>query len=202
VGRQCAVTPNPTITKLASRLDRPVPGPRHRHAPEPAHATAAPVWGDVGRWPGGLDPPGPSDTVSRTEHLTTRAARATGRGSPHLQLMGSRDRRLRRRLRDSPGCCAPGATSASGVASASRLARLLRTGRDLSEREGFGLETRPDGSAVGRDLKRTDGRDFSDRTGVTSANGTASASRLPRVLPLGAISVSGGTRASFPKCPV
>jgi len=73
--------------------------------------------------------------------------------------MGLGDRRLRRRLRDSPGCYAPGATSASGsrlptppedgvkgstpTASASRLARVLRTGRDLSERGGRRLRDMP-----------------------------------------------------------
>jgi len=40
-------------------------------------------------------------------------------GAPHRarpQRTGSGDRRLRRRLRDSPRCHAPGATSANGVA--------------------------------------------------------------------------------------
>ncbi|CAL8971845.1 hypothetical protein TESS_TESS_00325 [Tessaracoccus sp. O5.2] len=40
MGRLRAVMPNPRNTPLASRLDEPVPGPRHRHAPEPGHATA------------------------------------------------------------------------------------------------------------------------------------------------------------------
>ena len=60
---------------------------------------------------------------------------------------------------------------------------MLRTGRDLSERDGVGFETRPDGSAVGRDLSerggvgfetRPDGsavgRDLSERDAATSAN--------------------------------
>jgi len=66
---------------------------------------------------------------------------------------------------------------------------VLRTGRDLREREGVGFETRPDGSAVGRDLSEREGvgfetrrdgsavgRDLSEREGfsapgATSANG-------------------------------
>ncbi|WP_353081975.1 hypothetical protein, partial [Tessaracoccus lapidicaptus] len=38
------------------------------------------------------------------------------RGVARPQRTGLGDRRLRRRLRDSPRCCAPGATSANGKA--------------------------------------------------------------------------------------
>ncbi|CAL8977311.1 hypothetical protein TESS_TESS_01316 [Tessaracoccus sp. O5.2] len=169
VGRLRAVMPNPTITQLASRLDQPDPGPPHRHAPEPAHAT---VGTSVGRREPTLGRPrllNPSQSVSRREHPTTTAARATGHGSPHLQRMGSRDRRLRRRLRDSPGrlrrrarpqrtgrrrlrdspgCSAPGATSANetGATSANGAPRPQRTGRrDLSEPLLPGRLTEPAG---------------------------------------------------------
>ena len=55
VGRLRAVMPNARVTQLASRPDRPDPGPPHRHAPGPGHARAGPVWGDGSRRSGGLD---------------------------------------------------------------------------------------------------------------------------------------------------
>jgi len=63
-----------------------------------------------------------------------------------------------------------GATSANGVGRSTPCGVGFETrpdgsavGRDLSERGGVGFETRPDGSAVGCDL--------SERAGATSADG-------------------------------
>ena len=163
VGRPRAVMLNPRVARLASRSDRPVPGPPHRHAPGPGQATVETSGGrrepTVGR-PRLLNP---SHPFTWTEHPDTRAARASGRGSPHQQRMGSRDRCLRRRLRDSPGRLR-------------RRARPQRTGRRRLRDSPGRLRRRPR-------PQRTVLRDLSERIGATSANGRARPRRTRQAQP-------------------
>ncbi|VEP41149.1 hypothetical protein TLA_TLA_02353 [Tessaracoccus lapidicaptus] len=175
VGRPRAGMPNPTITRLASRLDRPVPGPPHRHAPGPGHATVETSGGrrepTVGR------PRSPDSRIPPAEQEPDHEGRP-GDGS---------------RL---PAPSADGVGGSTPAASASRLARVLRTGRDVSERDaptlandGVGGST-PAASAsrlarvlrTGRDLSERGRRDLSERDAATSANeaGATSAGGQPR----------------------
>ena len=110
-------------------------------------------------------------------HLTTTAARATGHGSPHLQLVGSGDRRLRRRLRDSPGRLrrrarpqragwrrfrdSPGRLRRRARPQRTRQARPQRAGsRDLSDQTRHpramskALQSMPDGANDRTDASR------------------------------------------------
>ena len=119
--------PDSRIAPLASRLSRLVPRPPCRHTPEPGHATAERVRGDVGRGPGGLNYPTRDRLEANRQTLVKgRAGLVSGLLAPgtDLDLWQALERvqRLRRGLRR---CAAwPGSPSGSASCQGSRHLQL------------------------------------------------------------------------------